>query len=85
MLAKSRKQREKGGIILLEGHRLITDAILAGAVLECLYFTKLEHLHDIPIRETDAALYKVRYQHMKIWSDVETPPGIMGNFITIVK
>ena len=79
--AKSRKERMKKRIILLEGHRLISDAILSGAEARCIYFSQIDSLKRLPVHETNAVLYKVQYQHMKIWSDLETPPGIMGRKI----
>ncbi|XP_041348872.1 rRNA methyltransferase 3, mitochondrial-like isoform X2 [Gigantopelta aegis] len=78
--AKSRKERTKKQIILLEGHRLVSDAIISGAEARCIYFSQLDSLKRFPVHQTSAALYKVQYRHMKFWSDLETPPGIMGIF-----
>jgi tRNA G18 (ribose-2'-O)-methylase SpoU len=78
MLTKSRKYREKEEKILLEGKRLITDAILAGAEMEALYFSRLTSLEDIPLTESNAKVFKLKYKSLKNWSDTRTPAGLMG-------
>lgn len=81
MSARSRKEREKKGIILLEGRRLILDSIQAGAQLKYLYFSDLSLVASLPQELLkDAALYKVQYKHLKIWADTHTPAGILGVF-----
>ncbi|XP_014664011.1 PREDICTED: rRNA methyltransferase 3A, mitochondrial-like [Priapulus caudatus] len=81
MDVKSRKKRESMGKILLEGKRLIRDAILAGAQADSLFFTKRDLLSDIPLDMVGACkLYKISYKQMCLWSDVETPSGIVGIF-----
>ena len=71
--------REKKGLILLEGHRLISDAIDAGVDFKALYFTKVELLQMVPWQLAQCHLYKVQQKQMKLWSDVMTPSGVMGN------
>jgi len=71
--------REKKGLILLEGQRLISDAIDAGVHVKSLYFSKVETLQTIPWQQTQCNLYKVQQRQMKLWSDVVTPSGVMGN------
>lgn len=79
MAAKSRKDRDKKEIILLEGRRLITDSLQAGARLKYLYFTETSLVEDIPKEYLEnAGLFKVQYRHLKIWSDTQTPSGIVG-------
>ncbi|KAL8588145.1 hypothetical protein ACOMHN_044115 [Nucella lapillus] len=81
MAAKSRKEREKSGLILLEGRRLILDSLLAGAQLKYLYFTDASLLTSLPPELVgNADLYKVQYRHLKLWADTQTPAGITGIF-----
>ncbi|XP_064619747.1 rRNA methyltransferase 3, mitochondrial-like [Lineus longissimus] len=80
MLTKSRKYRQKEGKILLEGKRLISDAISAGAEMEALYFSRLTSLDDIPVTSSDAKVYKLKYTSLKNWSDTKSPAGLMGIF-----
>ena len=76
--AKSRISRETHGLILLEGHRLIADAIHAGAIVKYVYFNRYEDLESLPIGKISAEFFKMRYHHLKIWSAVQTPPSVMG-------
>ena len=79
MKAKSRKEREKQNVILLEGRRLILDALQNGAHLKHLYFNDLTSVSNIPPKLLgDAELYKVQYRHLKLWSDTVAPVGILG-------
>ena len=77
--AKSRVTREKKGLILLEGLRLISDAIDSGIRLKAIYFSKVELLQLIPWQRAQCDLYKVQHRQLKLWSDVVTPSGVMGN------
>ena len=79
MVAKSRKTREEQKLIFLEGQSLICDAVAAGAQIKALYFSAIEHLAKLPMDVLqEIPLYKVTLHHMKIWSDVERPPGLLG-------
>ncbi|CAH1800427.1 unnamed protein product [Owenia fusiformis] len=83
MATKSGRYREKQGVILLEGARLISDAIKGGAQLKQLYFSMPELLEKIPLTKRmkkSLKLYKVQYKHLNVWSDVVTPSGILGIF-----
>ncbi|XP_060114999.1 rRNA methyltransferase 3, mitochondrial [Heteronotia binoei] len=80
-IAKSRSFRERHGKILLEGRRLITDALAAGAVPQTLFFSFVEHLQELPTAQLKrASLVKVRVEDIKTWSDVITPQGVIGIF-----
>ncbi|XP_002736012.2 rRNA methyltransferase 3A, mitochondrial-like [Saccoglossus kowalevskii] len=79
-LMRSRKYREQTKKVLLEGRRLIIDAILAGAECHTIYFSRVESLEGIPWYETDAELLRIPYKEVKLWSDVVTPQGIMAVF-----
>ncbi|KAL0174265.1 hypothetical protein M9458_030233, partial [Cirrhinus mrigala] len=72
-VARSRTFREKEGKVLLEGRRLICDALSAGAAVERLQELPLDKLQQ-------AKLIKVRYEDMKTWSDLVTPQGVIAIF-----
>ncbi|XP_064612160.1 rRNA methyltransferase 3, mitochondrial-like isoform X2 [Liolophura sinensis] len=80
MCAKSRKHREKKKEMLLEGSRLIKDAVEAGSVLKMLFFSRVEALEDLPMDTLKVPIYKVQHHSLKLWSDLVTPPGVMGIF-----
>lgn len=81
MGARSKKDRDEHGQIVLEGKNLIVDALSAGAKLQVLYFTKHELMEDFPVEFlNDVQVYQVQYRHLKLWSDVETPQGLLGIF-----
>ncbi|KFP70261.1 RNA methyltransferase-like 1, partial [Acanthisitta chloris] len=80
-IAKSKKFRDNHGKVLLEGHRLIKDALEAGAVPQTLFFSTLEHLKLLPEAEIKrASLVKVKFEDIKTWSDLVTPQGLLGIF-----
>uniref|UniRef100_A0A8C5REH2 RNA 2-O ribose methyltransferase substrate binding domain-containing protein n=1 Tax=Laticauda laticaudata TaxID=8630 RepID=A0A8C5REH2_LATLA len=80
-LAKSRAFREKHGRILLEGRRLISDALEAGAIPQMIFFSLMENLKLLPAAKLKrATLVKVKYNDIKMWSDVITPQGLIGIF-----
>ncbi|KAK1331449.1 hypothetical protein QTO34_009404 [Cnephaeus nilssonii] len=80
-VVKSRPFREKQGKILLEGRRLIADALKAGAVPKTFFFSRLEYLKELPVDKLKGvSLIKVKFEDIKEWSDLVTPQGIMGIF-----
>ncbi|NXO27090.1 MRM3 methyltransferase, partial [Cisticola juncidis] len=80
-LAKSKKFRDNHGKVLLEGHRLIKDALEAGAVPQTLFFSTVGHLKLLPEAEIKrASLVKVKFEDIKIWSDLVAPQGLLGIF-----
>lgn len=74
---KSRKSKES---ILLEGKRLIKEALLAGCKLQYVLFSKKNDIEDLKeyLPKTGAKLYKLPYKEMQAWSELSTTPGIMG-------
>ncbi|XP_014110318.1 PREDICTED: rRNA methyltransferase 3, mitochondrial [Pseudopodoces humilis] len=80
-IAKSKKFRDNNGKVLLEGHRLIKDALEAGAVPQTLFFSTVGHLKLLPEAEIKrASLVKVKFEDIKTWSDLVTPQGLLGIF-----
>nr|XP_020013522.1 rRNA methyltransferase 3, mitochondrial isoform X1 [Castor canadensis] len=80
-IVKSRPFREKQGKILLEGRRLIADALKAGAVPKVFFFSRLEYIKELPVDKLKGvSLIKVKFEDIKDWSDLVAPQGIMGIF-----
>ncbi|KAJ8276035.1 hypothetical protein COCON_G00077870 [Conger conger] len=80
-VARSRKFREQQGKVLLEGKRLICDALSAGAIPQMLFFSTVERLRELPLDKLRrASLVKVKFEDIKIWSDLVTPQGVMAIF-----
>lgn len=80
--AKSVVGREKRKIILLEGQRLVTEAVQTSQQIKSIFFTDAELLQSFPVEslaEAGAKFFKVKKDHMNLWSDTVAPQGIMGN------
>ncbi|XP_043468955.1 rRNA methyltransferase 3, mitochondrial [Leptopilina heterotoma] len=82
MQIKSKKQRKKLNKILLEGKRLITDALQAGLVPEKIIFSRNPDLEKLPLNRSQTEIYKVPYRTIQLWSSLSTPSGLMGVFET---
>ncbi|XP_065588086.1 rRNA methyltransferase 3, mitochondrial [Cyrtonyx montezumae] len=80
-IAKSRNFRDRHGKVLLEGQRLIRDALEAGAVPRALFFSTALHLRELPPAPLKGArLVRVRFEDIKCWSDLVAPQGMIGIF-----
>ncbi|XP_018563621.1 rRNA methyltransferase 3, mitochondrial [Anoplophora glabripennis] len=79
---KSKKEKDKRDLILLEGKRLIKDALDAGCKLKYILFSRIDEVQFIKpfLPKLGAKLYKMPYREMQLWSDLATNPGIMGIF-----
>lgn len=82
LTVKSRKKQKQDNRILLEGYRLIEDAMKAGLVPEIVIFSRKPDLQRLPLPKTGVKLYKIPYQTIQLWSDLTTSPGVMGIFKT---
>lgn len=81
-ITKSKKFRDHHGKVLLEGHRLIKDALEAGAVPHTLFFSTMGHLKELPeAKLKQASLVKVKFEDIKSWSDLVTPQGLIGKLL----
>ncbi|KAL0112560.1 hypothetical protein PUN28_012109 [Cardiocondyla obscurior] len=76
---KTKKNREKSGQILLEGFRLIQDAIQAGLTPKIIFFSRISDIQLLSLSE-EVELYKIPYRTIQLWSNLTTSPGIMGIF-----
>lgn len=84
MQARSKSSRHENREIVLEGKNLIVDALKAGARMKILYFAGSDTLDDFPLSLIDnAEVYKVTYNHLKLWSDVVTPQGLLGELVEL--
>lgn len=78
-VARSRTFRENQGKILLEGRRLICDALDAGANPQMVFFSSFDRLRELPVDKLKrATLVKVKFEDIKIWSDLVAPQGVIG-------
>ncbi|KAL0973211.1 hypothetical protein UPYG_G00200380 [Umbra pygmaea] len=80
-VARSRTYREHQGKILLEGKRLICDALSAGANPQMLFFSSMDRLRELPLDKLKrTTLVKVKFEDIKIWSDLVAPQGVIAVF-----
>ncbi|XP_068441478.1 rRNA methyltransferase 3A, mitochondrial [Clinocottus analis] len=80
-VARSRTFREHQGKILLEGRRLICDALDAGANPQMVFFSTVDRLRELPLDKLKrATLVKVKFEDLKIWSDLVAPQGVIAIF-----
>lgn len=79
---KSKKVQESNKVILLEGKRLIKDALQMKIKLEYLIFSRMDEVEYLRpyLPKLGSILYKMPYREMQMWSDLSTNPGIMGIF-----
>lgn len=83
---KSSRARKASGKILLEGERLIADAMNAGAHAETIFFSDTKLLTTLPLKKYPSIqLYQVQYGKIQLWSDLTTSPGIMGKNNIVIK
>ena len=77
---KGRNMEIKNPKIILEGVRLITDAINTNANIKCIYFTRKEVLAMLPLGKltSNTSFYKVNGKEMKIWSEAAHSSGLLG-------
>lgn len=82
---KNKKRRQQNSSILLEGKRLIQDALNAGVKPKQIFFSQKrvlenlclpEELRDLPV--TSTIFYKAPYKMIQLFSETETSQGIMG-------
>lgn len=78
-----RRNREAESKVLLEGHRLVLDALNAGLVLESVYYTESALTRGSRASALSSALAQcnptlVSDKVMSSLSDVVTPPGVVA-------
>ncbi|XP_033748196.1 rRNA methyltransferase 3, mitochondrial-like [Pecten maximus] len=79
--ARSKKHREIDRTILLEGSRLIKDALQAGGTPKSIYFKEFDALQRLPKEYIqEVPIYKCDEKHMNNWSDIASVPDVMALF-----
>ncbi|KAI4471764.1 rrna methyltransferase 3 [Holotrichia oblita] len=78
---QSNNTKERKNIIL-EGKRLIIEALENNCKLEYLLFSRKSDVEEIKsfLPKSGATLYKMPYREIQLWSGLTTSPGIMGIF-----
>lgn len=79
---KSKKERTRTGLTLVEGWRMIVDGLVAKCSLKYVIFSQTEDLNNLRpfLPKTGVKFYKIPYKEISLWSDLETSPGIFGIF-----
>lgn len=93
LTATSRQYREKHAHIVLEGSRLILDALAYGLEMKTLLFSRLDDPafkkivrqlrqkeNSSQSLESDYKLIQIAYSDMQLWSQLTTTPGLMAIF-----
>ncbi|XP_069134873.1 rRNA methyltransferase 3, mitochondrial-like [Argopecten irradians] len=79
--ARSKKHREIDRTILLEGSRLISDALQAGGVPKSIYFKDFVALQRLPKELLqEVPIFRVEEKHLNNWSDVTSVPDVIALF-----
>ncbi|XP_061828128.1 rRNA methyltransferase 3A, mitochondrial [Nerophis lumbriciformis] len=80
-VARSRTFREQQGKVLLEGRRLICDALNSGAIPQTVFVSTADRLRELPLDQLRrASLVKVKFEDIKLWSDLVAPQGVIAIF-----
>lgn len=82
-IIKTLIKKDKAETVMLEGKRLINDAIENNLKITHIFFSRKDDLKDIIdlkrlIEQQTTKLVKVTYKEMKTYSTLKTPPGIMA-------
>ena len=77
---KDKKNRDRHNRILLEGWRLIRDAILAKAEPVAVFYSKPDLCDKLPAALSRNVTGQVSDSTMSLLSNATTPPGIVGVF-----
>lgn len=81
LAVKSRKTRVKKHQLLIEGRRLILEALSVGLEVEYILFSDLEEIQTIKEHlPSTIKLLKVPQTDLRFWSNLSTCPGVMGIF-----
>ncbi|XP_022231174.2 rRNA methyltransferase 3, mitochondrial [Drosophila obscura] len=83
---RSRKRRDKNRQIIIEGRRLIKEALQCGLKMSSLIFSQKDQLALLKEevaqaqQESRTKIYKVPHHDLKTWSSLVTPPGLLAVF-----
>ncbi|KAL1513174.1 hypothetical protein ABEB36_002619 [Hypothenemus hampei] len=81
IMSRLKMKQKENRLILLEGKRLIIEALKAKCEMEYILFSRMEELEYLrPYLPKIGRMYKMPYKEMQTWSNLTTNPGIMGVF-----
>ena len=80
-ILSSKKDRLSSDSLVLEGTRMIKDAISHGFSPSVLVFSREKAVWQLDLpKDTPVKLYHIPYNNIKMWTDLTTSPGIMAAF-----
>lgn len=77
---RTKQKRGKSKLMVLEGVRLIQDAVLANLTPKMIFFSRISDIKKLSLPE-EVQVYKVPYSTIQLWSALTTSPGIMGKYV----
>ncbi|GAB0090373.1 rRNA methyltransferase 3, mitochondrial [Sergentomyia squamirostris] len=83
MLFNSSRTQKKNALMVLEGRRLIKDALKSNLTLRKLFFCRREDLKELAdlLKNTEKSeLYRTAYRDLTLWSQLSTSPGLLAVF-----
>lgn len=81
---KTRKMREKNNLMMLEGFRLIKDAMESNLMPKIVFFNRLSDILPLVLPK-EVKLYKIPYRTIQLWSNLTTSPGILGKHLNEIR
>ena len=80
---KTKRQRYSNMMIMLEGKRLITEALTADVEPLLILFSRKKLLKGLPLDPTHiqperTIVHRLHHRFMRTWSSLTTSPGIIG-------
>ncbi|TSL04423.1 rRNA methyltransferase 3B, mitochondrial [Bagarius yarrelli] len=67
--------------MILEGRRLISKALDAGASPVTIFFSAMERLQELPVNKlSQAVLLKVKLEDVRVWTELEAPVDMIAIF-----
>ena len=80
-ILSSKRDRTESDSVVLEGVRIIREAISLGHTPSVIVFSREKLLHQLEFGgHSSTKLYHLPYTNIKMWSDLSTSPGIMAAF-----
>jgi len=80
-ILSSKRDRLNSDSLVLEGTRIIKDAISHGCSPSVVVFSREKLIWELGLpKDTEAKLYHIPYNNIKLWTDMTTSPGIMAAF-----
>eukprot|EP00090_Calanus_glacialis_P043703 TRINITY_DN7742_c0_g1_i3.p1 TRINITY_DN7742_c0_g1~~TRINITY_DN7742_c0_g1_i3.p1 ORF type:complete len:377 (-),score=162.96 TRINITY_DN7742_c0_g1_i3:106-1236(-) len=80
-ILSSKRDRVRSDSVVLEGTRMIKDAISLGFSPSVVVFSREKLLWQLDLpKDTSSKLYHIPYNNIKMWTDLTTTPGIMAAF-----